>query len=103
MKYLLVLQWSATSVADFDALIDVEDELETGLPSEDGEVDGHDFGSNQMDIFVLTERPREAFRSAAALLSTNPRWASLRAAYRPLDGEDYVGLWPRDVSDFSVA
>ena len=75
MKYVLVLQWPATSEADFDALISMEDLLEADLPDAHGLVDGHDFGAGEMNIFVHTDRPLEAFRDAMTSLGPDPRWA----------------------------
>jgi hypothetical protein len=102
-KYILVLQWPVTSEADFDALISIEDLLQSYLPDAYGFVDGHDFGAGEMNIFVQTDRPLEAFQHAMTLLGTNPRWAGVRAAYRPADGERYVVVWPKALQVFSVS
>lgn len=103
MKYVLVLQWPATSEADFDALISMEDLLEADLPDAHGLVDGHDFGAGEMNIFVHTDRPLEAFREAMTSLSRDPRWAGVRAAYRLADGDRYVVVWPKTLEVFSVS
>jgi hypothetical protein len=103
VKYILVLQWPGTSEADFDALTSMEDLLEADLPAAHGFVDGHDFGAGEMDIFVHTERPLEAFQDAMTSLGTDPRWADVRAAYRPVDGERYVFVWPETLEVFSVS
>jgi hypothetical protein len=102
-KYILILQWPATSVADFDALISMEDLLESHLPAAHGVVDGHDFGAGEMNIFVQTERPLEAFQDAMTSLGPDPRWASVRAAYRPAHGDRYVVVWPKTLELFSVS
>ncbi|UZX04350.1 ABC transporter [Arthrobacter sp. CDRTa11] len=102
MQYTLVLQWSADSLADYDALIAMEDALEGALPAAHGFVDGHDFGSGEMNIFVFTDDPLEAFRDAATYLGADPRWAEVRAAYRPTEGDGYVVVWPDTLQDFSV-
>jgi hypothetical protein len=103
MKFILVLQWPSASSDDYDALIAMEDTLETHLAEAHGFVDGHDFGSGEMNIFVHTDTPLEAFRDAQACLGSDPRWADLRAAYRPLDGDLYTVLWPETLEQFSVS
>jgi hypothetical protein len=65
-------------------------------------VDGHDFGSGEMNIFIETERPAEAFADAAESLRDGPRWEDLRAAYREAHGGPYEVLWPRGLHNFSV-
>jgi len=55
-----------------------------------------------MNIFVRTDQPTEAFADAASVLSENPRWGDLRAAYRDASGGPYQIVWPRGLSEFSV-
>ena len=102
MQYILVLQWPANSEADYDALIAMEDVLEGALPAAHGFVDGHDFGAGEMNIFVHTDDPLEAFGDAVSSLGAHPRWAEVRAAYRPTEGDRYVLVWPEMLQDFSV-
>ena len=103
MKFILVLQWSATSEAEYDALISMEDRLESEFDEAYGYVDGHDFGSGEMNIFVHTDLPLDAFRSAGTALRGHPGWATVRAAYRPTDGDDYTVVWPETLQEFSVS
>jgi hypothetical protein len=101
MRHILVLQWRGTTGADFEALIDVEDALESRL-GESGTVDGHDFGSGEMNIFIETEQPLEAFMTAREVLSDRPGWADVRAASRAVGGDTYDVIWPPGLLDFSV-
>ena len=80
MQYILVLQWPASSRADYDALIEMEDQLH-GAVGSDGTVDGHDFGSGEMNIFVFTDEPVETFAAAQAELGRDSRWSEVQAAY----------------------
>lgn len=98
---MLVLQWPGSSEADFDALISMEQRLEVAL-DEYGSVDGHDFGSGEMNIFIETDMPTEAFAAAAAALRDDPRWAEIRAAFREATGDSYEVLWPNGLTAFSV-
>lgn len=100
--YILVLQWPARSEADYDDLIAMENQLLADLPEAQGIVDGHDFGSGQMNIFVYTERPVGAFEDARRSLRSWSRWADARGAYRRLDANDFVILWPRTLGHFTV-
>ena len=101
MRYILVLQWPGSSAADYDALVEMEDLLESAL-GDLASVDGHDFGSGEMNIFLETDRPVDAFSEVAAVLGNGPRWVDVRAAYRDATGERYEVLWPEALEQFSV-
>src|SRR4051812_18608171 len=78
VRYILVLQWPASTEADFEALITLEDRL-SGALGEGARVDGHDFGSGEMNIFVQTEQPVEVFADAEAIFRGFPLWGQVRA------------------------
>lgn len=95
MEYQLVLQFPRSTLKDFDQLIELEDALIAEL-GESAEVDGHDFGSGEMNIFIYTYKPGETFETIKPFLAQQDALASLRAAYRPTEGENYTLLWPTD-------
>lgn len=102
MKYQLVLQFPIDEHSDFDALIDLEDRLLRRI-GEGHIVDGHDFGSGEMNIFVHTDNPEQAFRSVLSQVGAN-LLPNLRAAYRELEGEEYHWLHPSDSQEeFTIA
>jgi hypothetical protein len=82
-RFQLVLQFSAMSPHEFDAVVALEEELIRGLP-QIAEVDGHDFGAGEFNIFVLTDRPTEAFDVAKILIQRQRPQQQLRAAYRDI-------------------
>ena len=92
MKYQLVLQFQMTENFDFDALIELETKLTFELRSEH-DVSGHDFGSGEMNIFIHTNSPKDAFEKAIVLVSD--QFAStLKAAYRLVGSEQFIWLHP---------
>ncbi len=101
MKYLLVLQGPASSEADFNELVEMEDELELFL-DENASADGHDFGSGEMNIFIETDQPERTFDEAGTILSTRSRWTDVRAAHREQLGESYTVLWPSGQTEFEI-
>ena len=101
MKYQLVLQWSAASQEDHDAVVAMTDDLEQAL-IDVADVDGWDFGSGEMNIFVYTDDPQAAFDLARAALELQGRAAEVRAAYRDVDGDDFTVLWPEGLGSFDV-
>jgi hypothetical protein len=101
MKYQLVLQWPASSIDDYDELIGMENALVDGI-GEGHEVDGHDAGSGEMNIFILTDDPVQAFDRVRAILGSPDRWEHIRVAYRGVSGGPYVVLWPPDLSELTV-
>ena len=101
MKYQLVLQWPASSIKDYDALIEIEDVLVEKL-SEKSEVDGHDAGSGEMIIIIHTDDPRRTFKEVQAILGSRDFWVDARVAYRELAKSKYTILWPKDLTEFKV-
>ena len=92
MDYQLVLQMSGELAEDLDSLIDLEDRLTEVLT--DADVDGHDIGSGQANIFILTSDPRGTFLAAKPVLQKASQLDNLTVAYREADGEVYMVIWP---------
>lgn len=102
MKYQLVVQWPATLIKDYDTLIKVEDILIKRL-SESHEVDGHDAGSGEMNIFIVTNDFRKAFGEVKAVLQDEELWVDARIACREVDKHEYTILWPKGLNKFKIA
>jgi hypothetical protein len=100
MRYQLVLQFAADSMQDFDRLVALEDTLIEEL--DDATVDGHDFGLGKFNIFVLTDHPTTVFGKAHGIVNSQGVPNVMQSAYREMDGEDYVILWPSSLTEFSV-
>ncbi len=103
MKYQLVLQWPfESSTLDYQRLVEIESLLMEELSSE-SKVDGHDAGSEEMNIFIFTNDPLLSFQQVRAILEGREAWANIRAAYHDVTGEKYTILWPKHLSRFKVA
>jgi len=102
MKYQLVLQWPVSSMTDYDAAIAVEDVLLERL-SDTNEVDGHDAGEGEVNIFIRTDDPKSAFQEVQTILGGRACWVHMRAAYREVARSEYTILWPEGQSEFSIA
>jgi hypothetical protein len=101
VKYQLVLQFEASSMQDFDRLVALADSLTEEMGNV-AKVDGHDFGSGQFNIFILTDEPAASFSKARGIVVSQGVPNVMRSGYRELDGEDYVILWPSSLTEFSV-
>src|SRR6185437_7027170 len=95
MKYQLVLQFPADSIADYDELIEIEDLLTEELDGR-AKVDGHDFGSGEMNIFIFADDPNKIFETVKPLLQTRANFEKLIAAYQETEGEQYLTIWPEN-------
>ena len=96
MDYQLVLQFACNSEADFESVIETEDQL-ISLLDGSAVVDGHDSGSGQANIFILTSAPAITFSKIKGLLQ-----GKFKAAYRSVTGNHYTVLWPEGLGEFSV-
>jgi len=83
-------------------MIEIENALAQGL-SEGNEVDGHDAGSGEMNIFIRVDDPRNAFNEVKAILGSRDFLVDARVAYREIAGSKYTILWPKDLTQFNVA
>jgi hypothetical protein len=102
MNYQLVLQFPAESLNDFDSLVELEDEL-IQVSGQSAEIDGHDFGSGEANIFILTSDPANTFSVIKPKLESKGLLGKATVAHREIDGEDYTVIWPEKFSgEFTV-
>lgn len=83
-------------------MIEVENVLVEKL-SAANDVDGHDAGSGEVNIFIRTDDPKRAFNEVKAILGTRDFWIDARVAYREVAGSEYAILWPKGLTEFKVA
>ncbi len=103
-KYQLVLQFTTTSLglAGYDTLVRFEEELISHLPAS-AQVDGHDSGRGELNIFIITDHPAETFEAAEVLRNLKLPHHDPVAAYREVLGEEYVVLSPPCQTKFELA
>ena len=103
MRYQLVLQFRGDSLADYDQMIALEDRLIEDL-ADSADVDGHDCGSGETNIFIFTSDPAATFWRVRQTLKQEGRLEAVTAAYREVAGEQYTVLWPGGSTEaFGVA
>ena len=98
----LVLQFAASGIRDYNDL----SALEQQLIGELGEtaLDGHDMGSGEANIFIVTSDAQKTFRQLIPVLQRSGRLPEVTVAYRRTDENQYHVLWPEDSQrQFSVA
>ncbi len=83
-------------------MIAIEDAIIAGL-GDIGSVDGHDAGSGEMNIFVLTNNPQAAFDKIRQLLGTQDFMNEMRVAFRELGQDEFTILYPQTLHHFSIA
>lgn len=102
MQYQLVLRFNGDSIVNYDAMVALETELIQGL-GDTAEVDGHDIGAGETNIFIFTSEPENTFRLAKEVLERSQLLGAVTAAYRAVAGQTFTVLWPAHRQDFSVA
>ena len=100
--FQLVLQFEAEKPNDLEDLVRIEDMFRDALGPK-ANVDGHDMGAGEFNIFIFTSAPEETFERALALLSAHGPLRKFKAAYREPEAEEFVILWPLDLSVFNIA
>jgi len=102
MKYILVIQLPADSLGDIEELINIEDTLIARLPQE-CDVDGHDMGATQANIFVKTSDLAATFAALEAVFRDRAEWKEMKIAYRDAAGSKYTPLHPKSLQEFVVS
>lgn len=101
MKYQLVIQLPEELYGDIDWIADLEDRLADLIV--DAEVDGHDIGSGQVNIFIHSNNPVNTFQVVKNILEEDAvELEKLKAAYREIGEDFYIPLWPENLVDFKV-
>lgn len=93
MQYQLVLQFRGEALANFDRIVSLENEL-IALLGKLADVDGHDIGTNEANVFLLTDDPQAAFAAIEPVLAQSRLLNETVAAFRPLKGATYTVVWP---------
>lgn len=96
MNYQLVIQFPiANASADvFDRVILLETELRIIL-GDKHVVDGHGLGAEELNIFIQTNDPNEAFELAKKALSEK-EMKTILVAFKESNDEKYSLLWPEN-------
>ena len=94
-EFQLVLQFKPWGDRPPDALAAIEDRLEAST-NFDAEVDGHDFGSGEGNVFIITSDPRRAMTECVSAVTAEGLLPLLSAGYRRLDENHFIRLWPID-------
>jgi hypothetical protein len=93
MQYQLVLQFRHRPLEDLEAIVALEERLDMHLAGI-AKVDGHDIGSSEANIFIITSDPVGTFGAIQPVLARANLLLGATVAYRPSDGNDYSVLWP---------
>ena len=94
MDYQLVLQFRGDSLEDLDATVAMEDDLIKEL-GDSAHVSGHDVGSGETNIFIVTSDPAATFHRARPVLERRQQLQSVTVAYREVEGEQFTVIWPK--------
>lgn len=101
MKYQIVVQLPEEIFGDLDWIIEMEDKLEANLLN--SELDGHDSGNGEVNIFIHTNSPVETFELVKNIFQNDAQvLANAKVAYRELSDEEYTCLWPADLKEFEI-
>ncbi len=104
-SHQLVIQfpWPVGDIACFDRVAELELRIDAVLSAaDDDSVDGHDAGSGELNIFILSNTPAHTFQRIRPLIEEWAPGANVRAAYRDIDGETFTIIWPPDLATFDV-
>lgn len=103
MTYQLILQLPTSSIEDYDELVALEEIIIKGLGNL-GKGDGHDAGSGEMNIFILTDHPQVAFAKINSLLAKGGFiMSNLKVAYRIIGSNKFTILHPAGLTHFAIA
>lgn len=101
MKYQLVIQFPEDLYGYLDWIADFEDRLDESIT--DAEVDGHDIGSGQINIFIHSNDPVDTFQIIKNILEKEYFiLENIKVAYREIGKDQYIPLWPKNLIDFDV-
>jgi hypothetical protein len=93
--FQLVLQFKPWGARHIDELVNLEDSLIEALAGV-AEIDGHDLGSDEANIFILCSEPAGTVPRCVAAAHSAGLLPILSAGHRPVGGEGYTRVWPKN-------
>ena len=75
-------------------MIALENELAEELGNS-ANIDGHDVGSGETNIFIFTSDPTATFCRMKAVLERTRHLQAVTVAYREINSERYTLIWPK--------
>jgi len=93
MDYQLIIKFWRKSLADETFLATIEAELKQAL-GDKVELEGYDVHRDEINLFMLTADPRQAFRKARDVLERMGVVQGVSSAYRLVGGAKFTSLWP---------
>ena len=102
MKFQVVLQWSGASESDYLSMVNLEQKL-VDMESPQYEVDGHDCGSNERNIFILSNDPIAVFEIIKPILEKENELDKIRVAYREIKKSNFNIIWPKSLKSFEIS
>lgn len=101
-EFQLVLQFRPWGNRSPKVLHAVEERLEAE-DALDEDVDGHDFGSGEANIFLFTADPLRTITRCIPAVAAEGLLDLLGAGYRRVNEDQYVRVWPLgDTAPFDV-
>lgn len=102
MNYQLVVQLPVVNGIDYNLIIKIENDIIDKIKYL-GIVDGHDAGSNEMNIFIHTDSPGEVFDILKTFIEDKCLLKYIKVAYRELNKSNYTILFPPGLKEFTVS
>lgn len=93
MDYQLVIKFWRGSLADEAFLATIESELKEAL-GDAVELEGYDVSPKEINLFMLTADPRNAFRKSRDVLERRGIVNGVSAAFRLNGGAQFTPVWP---------
>lgn len=83
-------------------MVELENCIIAGLENF-GEVDGHDMGCGEVNVFIHTDDPKLAFEKIKLLIGTKDFMPDLKVAFRDVGKDNFTVLYPTGLAHFKIA
>ena len=93
MNYQLVIKFWRKPLPGESVLAMMASQLKSVL-GDTAELDGYDVSDEEINLFVLTDDPRRAFRRVKKALETQGVDTGFSAAFRLVGGAHFTSIWP---------
>src|SRR5215831_4375153 len=93
MNYELVIKFWRKPLPDETALEKIGSELKNVL-GDAAKLDGYDVNDDEINLFVITDDPKRAFRRIKKVLETQGIDEGFSAAFRLMGGAHFTSIWP---------